>query len=85
MMAAWSNRRRRAGPRILDDQPDAVSALARHLRATALAGLPDLPEQVYPGWRALGLRRPAARAPTAEQLVTYLDLALEHAGGPAAT
>jgi len=117
--------------RILDDQPDAVSALARRVRATALSALPDLTERVYPGWRALGLRHPqagllgtifpqpdrvvvylehgaalpdpdgllegegqlrqtrrlvfmpGAGVPTRDQLITYLDLALEHALGAA--
>ncbi len=106
-----------------------VSALARRLRAAALAALPDLTERVYPGWQGLGLRHPTAgliatifardadvvvylergatlpdadgllegdgrlrrtrtitfrpdlATPSAEQLVAYLDLAVEHAGG----
>jgi hypothetical protein len=63
---------------LLADSDPAVGALCRRLRATALAGLPDLAERVLPGWRALGLRHPrgghlAAIFPRAHDAVVYLE------------
>ncbi|WP_214370424.1 hypothetical protein [Pseudonocardia sp. H11422] len=55
---------------VLVDEAPAVAARTRRLRAVVRGAHPDLRERVYP---------PHAAAPTDEQLIDYLDLAVEHA------